>query len=121
MLERSPGEQAYEAFARVQQATGGDWRRPTPFARLQTLTQHAWEAAAQAVRQDTPRFRFALGSHVRRTSDPAQVWEIWWRSCREETSRTCIDYGLRLVDTHADFHPCRMSDGSDLTPAEDEA
>jgi hypothetical protein len=121
MPERSPGEQAYEAFARVQQATGGDWRLPTPFARLQTLTQHAWDAAAQAVREDTPRFQFALGQHVRRTSDPAQVWEIWWRSCREEIGRTCIDYGFRLVDTHADFNPCRMSDGSDLTPAEDEA
>jgi hypothetical protein len=58
----TPGEQAYAAFARIQQATTGDWRLPPPFARLQTLTQHAWEAAAQAVREDTARFQFALGA-----------------------------------------------------------
>jgi hypothetical protein len=119
MPKRSPGEKAYAAFARVQ-ATGGDWRLPTLFARLQTLTQHAWDAAAQAVRQDTPCFQFALGQHVRRLSDPAHVWEIWWRSCREEIGRTFIDYGLRLVDPASDYQPCRMSDGTDITSVEDE-
>ena len=120
MRKRSPGEQAYEAFARVQATATGDWRRPTPFARLQARTRQGWDAAAQAIRQDTPGFQFALGSRVRRTSDPAQRWEIWWRSCREEVGQTFIEYGLRLIGPEAAYHPCRMSDGSDLTPAEDE-
>lgn len=44
----TPGQIAYEAYARVQ-ATAGDWRRPTPFASLQALTRQGWDAAAQAV------------------------------------------------------------------------
>jgi len=124
----TPGQIAYEAYMRTL-ALGGVRHGPPTWRHLTVLHQEAWEAAAQAVRdhadfppldlgrreEDTPRFRFALGQYVRCTSAPAQRWEIWWRACREEPGRTYTDYGVRLVDPEATYHPCRMSDGSDLT------
>jgi hypothetical protein len=119
----TPGQICYEAYM---VAVGNPWYVPA-FHRRCAVEQAAWDAAAQAVREDTPRWQFALGQHVRRTSDPALRWEIWYRACREEHDRTLdrvqgklwIDYGVRLVDPEATYHPCRMSDGTDLTPAED--
>lgn len=108
----TPGQIAYTAYCE-----GLTWR--LPWAQVAARQQQRWEAAAQAVLKETAGFTFALGQRVRRDIDPEHVWEIWWRSCREERDRTFLDYGLKLVDPTSDYHPSGMSDGTDLSPAED--
>ena len=145
----TPAQVAYETFVRVGYPEMEEHVDALLWQSLRPDLKRAWEAAAQAVlarpqtqgeaivaqinareaaslealrremEEEEPRFQFAMGSHVRRTSDPEHLWEIWYRTCREEVGRTFIDYGLRLVDPDADYHPCRFSDGSELVPAEE--
>ena len=111
----TPGQSAYAAYCAALDIAV--WTKPSWDVLLPEV-QRAWDAVAQALQDATPRFQFALGQHVRRNGETGLLWEIWWRSFREELGRIYIDYGLRLVDPASDYHPCRMSDGTDLSSAE---
>ena len=115
-LHTTPGQRAYEAYCRV---TYGHAAHPADYHTLERGPRAAWEAAARAGHQEPPGVQFRVGQHVRRTLDPEHIWEILWRSVHEEAAMTSLAYGLRLVDPASTFHPCRMSDGSDLTPVEE--